>query len=61
MYSKDTGRSNVLFWVMKNEFVVALQDTANNTAYITSIKCEKFLHATQSVTETMKSLSLEVW
>jgi hypothetical protein len=48
---------------MKKEFVVALQDTANNTAYITSLKAEKFQNATQTVTETMKPLSLEdkVW
>jgi hypothetical protein len=48
---------------MKKEFGVALPDTANITAYITSIKAEKFLNATQTVTETMKFLSLEeeVW
>ena len=62
MYSRDNGISNVL-WVMKGEFVVALHDTANITAYITSLKAEKFLNAKQTVTDMMKSLSLEdeVW
>jgi hypothetical protein len=48
---------------MKKEFDVALHDTANITAYITSLKEEKFLNSTQTVIETMKSLSFEeeVW
>jgi hypothetical protein len=48
---------------MKKEFDVALRDTTNITAYITSLRAEKFLNATQTVTETMKFLSLEeeVW
>jgi len=44
---------------MKKGFEVALHDTANITAYNTSLKAEKFLNATQTVTEIMKSLSLE--
>jgi hypothetical protein len=48
---------------MKKEYAVALQDTANITAYITSPKAGNFLNAKQTVTKTKKSLSLEkeVW
>lgn len=37
------------------------KNTANITAYIMSRKAEKFLNATQTVTETMKFLSYVYW